>query len=171
MQDVRRESLNGSVLRLSSAEISNSSITEFQGEQPVLSIPRDQIHSISLRYGIKAERPILNVLIGGALIAVGVYIIWPFVWQMVGPLFFAPGSKPAPRFPAIRFAVLCLMLIPVGFFILQGLQRRYFLLITTQTGGKRKIVFDQALPYNEIRSFIENVRAEFGYDIVLRTRE
>ncbi len=161
--------MNGSVLRLSSAEISNSSITEFQGEQPVLSIPRDQIHSISLRYGIKAERPILNVLIGGALIAVGVYIIWPFVWEMVGPLFFAPGSKSAPGYRAIRFAVLCLLVIPVGFFILQGLQKRYFLLITTRSGARRKIVFDEDLPYNEIRSFIENVRAELGYDILVCT--
>jgi hypothetical protein len=113
----------------------------------------------------------MNILIGALYIAVGVFIFWPFFWDMCGHLFNNPGSKPAPKVWDFEFAVYCLLVIPVGFFILQGLQRRYFLLITARSRKKRKIVFDESLAYNEIQSFIESARAEFEYDIVICTKE
>ncbi len=164
--------MNNSSIRLSSVEFSGASVSEIDGNQMMLSLPREQIASMTLERGIKSERPLVDILIGSAFILTGFYVYWPLLLSLWGKIFLSPGSELAPRIASSKLIVFGLILVPVGvYLIFTALKKRYFLLIITTHGMKRKIVFDADISYTEIRSFIEQVRTRYGYQIAATMRE
>lgn len=163
--------MNSTPLKLSSVEITDSFISEKEGNQTILSLSRNQIKSISLGRGLNAERPIIEIVIGIAFLVVSVYISWPFFWAIWESIFLHPGYKDAPLPSVAKFSILGLLFVPIGLsFITKALRRRYFLLIETNK-DKRKILFYDNLTYYEIRSFLENASKTYGYIIKMQDPE
>jgi len=159
-------------IKLSSVEITEFSISEFEGKQLMLSLPRDHISSISLQRGISAERPIVEVAIGILFILAGFYIFWSFFWSIWKSILLEPGSTPSPNTAAAKFSILGLLFVPVGVLMLKkALKRRFFLSVETKNKGCRKVIFDDDLAYYEIRSFLENAIKTYGYPIKLKNPE
>lgn len=164
--------MNNFSLRLSPVEISADTVSEIDGKQLMVSLPRDQIASLTLQKGIKSERPIVSIAIGVLLILMGFYIFLPMFLDLWGPILLEPGSNLSPRHAPTSFVVMGLVPIPIGLYlIITALQKRYFLLVVTANGMKRKIVFDDDISYSEIRSFVEQVHTKYGCHIAASMRE
>ena len=155
--------MNNLVLRLSSVEISDSQIAEIDGNRLMEALPREQIVSMSLQRGIKSERPIIEIVIGTIFILIGGYIFLPMLSDLLNAISFGPVES---RYGARKFVAMGLVFIPLGIYLIfDALRKRYFLLIATRTGKKRKIVFNTDISYSELRSFIDQARTKYGYHI------
>jgi hypothetical protein len=164
--------MNNLSVRLSSVEITAASVTEIDGKQVIVSLPRDQIVSLTMQKGIKSERPIVDIVIGAVLILMGVYIFLPMLSGLCSPSFLEPQNNLNSRYTPMHFVVMGLVPIPIGIYLIfNALQKRYFLQIYTTKGMKRKIVFNDDISYSEIRSFIEQAQSKYGYHIVTTMQE
>lgn len=138
-------------------------VAEIDGNQVMVSLPRDQIASMTLHHGIKSERPIIDITIGVIFIFIGIYIFFPMLSSLVSAIFLGPI---VPRYNASKFVSMGLVFVPIGiYFIADVIRKRYFLLITTKRGDKRKIVFNSDISYTELRSFIDQAKMKYGYEI------
>ena len=127
---------------------------------------------MTMQKGIKSERPIADIVIGAVLILIGVYIFLPMLPGLWSPTFLEPQNNLHSRYAPIHFVVMGLVPIPIGIYlVINALQKRYFLLIDTTKGIKRKIVFNGDISSSEIRSFIEQAQAKYGYHIATTTQE
>jgi hypothetical protein len=121
-------------------------IQELDGNQVVVSVPRKEITSISLRYGESVERPILQLLGGIILCVIGLVIgVRPIIW-----VFFErePVGEPVALKPFAFAAPLILIGAAV---IIPIFRRSHYLLVTTKN-DRRKLTIRNVTPVEVINS-------------------
>ena len=106
-------------------EVSERGISEFSGNRRIIFIARDDIQSIEVRFGSNAERPILQVIGGGLLTALGA----------AGALMIVNGGGRGLRWGLGFFIFGCL-----GVWMLyEAIHKSHYLLVTTRN-DRRKLV-------------------------------
>jgi hypothetical protein len=127
----------------------------------VLSIPRDDIEKIVLKYGLASERPIIDVLIGSGFLLAGLYIGMPLLFSYFSDL----SQGTSVRAPSAKFVGFGLMFIPfaIMFFYL-ALRKRYYFYVQLRK-DKRKIIFDREVYPERIRSFIQEANSKLGWQV------
>ena len=130
-----------------SVAISEKGLAELNGNRCVIFIPKEQVQSIEIRYGSQAERPLVQGIIGLALIGLGT----------VGLSIMATGSLDMSRWG-------------LGFFVFGGLgawllwevlKRGHYLWVIC-SNDNRKLVFKGTIQKTELSGFVRSA-AQFGY--------
>lgn len=146
-------------MKCSTVEITRQEVSEFDRSRKIISINRDDIDQIDLRYGVIGERILINIFVGIVLIVIGTIIgIFPLV-----PMF-AYEYNPE-NFHGMKTFALAAPLIFVGVYHVGKLfSRRYYLLIRV---GKRyrKIIFKDKIDDTAIHEYLNRANRLFGYDI------
>lgn len=146
-------------MKCSTVEITRQEVAEFDRDRKIVSIKRDDIDQIALKYGVVGERILINILVGLLLIAIGIILgIFPLV-----PMF---AYKYDPEnYHGVKLFALAAPLIFVGIYHVGKLfSRRYYLLISV--GKKyRKIIFKDKIAVAEIQDYLNRANRIFGYDI------
>lgn len=135
-------------------ELSSEGAAERVDGRPAVFVPRNAIVRVELRRGVTGERPVLQLLFGGTLVAAGLYL---FSW--VGGLADWGGHVPA------RPVACGLPMVALGAWVLwHGLRRAYYLHVQTQ-GDARKLVLGSRVSLVEVSALLEAARARFGYAV------
>jgi hypothetical protein len=141
------------IITCGNIRFSRENIGELYGARVIVSIPRTDITSISLRYGESVERPILEIIVGIFLMLAGFFV---GIWPLVGYLSSFDTQKGGYLMP-IAFAV---PLVLLGIWIIVPVfSRRYYLLIATKS-GKRKLAITGCSP-----SEVSKAGKALGYSI------
>jgi len=131
-------------------------VVEMKDEAEVLNISRDDLERISLKRGLSAERPVLQLLFGLAMTVPGLLMLPAYYrWAFAGAEI------------TIGPAVIFVFLIPVGiWFATNALRRRYFLYLELSSGS-RKTEFPRGTAVDAIKEYLALVESDFGYEIHL----
>jgi hypothetical protein len=145
---------------LSTIEFRSDSISELDGKRRTVTISRNDMNVISLRHGFSVERPIAHAIIGIGLVALG------FVLG-VRPLYLVVANRDFGPEPCTLdiFAYAVPLILLGGYFIYSMMIKRYFLLVLTKSGTKRKLVFRGKLSFGEVCAFVMNCNSAFGYQV------
>ena len=144
---------------LSTIEFSADSVSELDGHSKAVTISRDEIKGISLRYGYSAERPTVQAIVGTVLVLLGLVLgVYPVCGMLLTGEF---PSTPAALKP-IAFAVPLVLIGGYMFYTL--LAKRFYLFVHTQS-DKRKLVFRDKLSYGEVHAFLLNCNSTLGYGV------
>lgn len=137
----------------SGVRFTKKSVAQLDGTRVSVSIARDSIRQMSLRYGFQSERPLLQVLFGSILCLVG---LWPVIhitnWLIFGGVFLALET------------LLIFFLIFGIWGIYTGVRRGYYLLVEMDR-DTRKLAFSSPVAREDIEAFLAEARTAFGYDI------
>jgi hypothetical protein len=114
-------------------------------------LPRDGITSVALVYGQSEERPLLQLVAGLVLVAVGlVFVVRILSWVLVG------GN-------IVDLEAFGVTLVPLGaWFVYRVFRKRHYLRVET---GKevRKLAFNGKAQPEMIGELLERARRELGY--------
>lgn len=149
-------------LECSSVCVTATEITEKDNEKVLISIPKEQIERITLKHGLKANRPFIEMCIGIGLIALGYFTgILPIKSFLIKII-----NEPEVNIrPTLYTIFMALIWTPLGVYLtIDALKRRYYLLIET-VSGKKKAVFKDDLTKSEVITFINNIRDKYRYNI------
>ena len=157
-------------IRCSSVEISTKGLSEFDQQTRIISIPREQIIKITLHYGARAERPIVQVVFGLTLFILGLTIgILPLVHVLSGDNLAREIQDTRPY--NFRILAYALALIPTGlWFLLRAMSHGYYLLVKTGK-GRKKLFFQKSTKSSEVFEFINKGRTDFGYEIIQEVKQ
>jgi hypothetical protein len=152
------------IIKYATVQFTPDKLVEFGSKvqsREVLSIPRDDIEKIVLKYGLASERPIIDVLIGSGFLLVGLFISIPLLFSYFSELSQGTSVRPA----GAKFVGFGLMFIPfaIMFFYL-ALRKRYYFYVQLRK-DKRKIVFHGEVYPVHIRSFIREANSKLGWQI------
>lgn len=114
-------------------------------------VPRGEIVGVSLQYGPVVPRPLVQALLAGVLIVIGLSPL-PFVLHWV-----SHGGTLVLETPWL----FCLAVIGV-WMLLQALRRGIYVAVETDKGN-RKLAFSHRVDPPTAKAFIEQVRLRFGY--------
>ena len=147
------------LIKCSTVGISEDSVSEYDRNVKILSVPIKNIHLISLEQGSPVERPIVQIFIGIMLLAMGIGLgVWPLLD------IFSKNDLPSNSYSLWPFA-FAVPLALIGFwFLMRFFQKRYFLLIETEK-ELRKLVFDTNVSDHEVRLFVDKANSLFGLNI------
>lgn len=77
--------------------LTNDALCETDRAQVLVSVPRERIRSVTLRNGIKVAHPILQILMGLVLVAIGgLPVVHVFRWATTGGTFVILEAAAAP---------------------------------------------------------------------------
>ena len=135
--------------------ITDDGIYELDAGRKVLHLPRESIESIRLRHGATSERPLLQLIFGLAILAIGLYPLeGMFNW-------FVRGGRMSWWF------ALILVNIPLGAWMIWAAVARGYFLSVQSARGARKVVFGRGASKEELDQFIEEANAALGYNIMV----
>jgi hypothetical protein len=156
-------------MTLSSIQFSSDSVSELDRKKKSISIARQDIKDISLKYGFIAERPMTQAVVSIGLIMLGLYLgFYPLYWMFVNnDLPSIHDDPPAPT--RLKIFAYALPLIFIGAYLLQRLFIKRFYLLVHTNNDKRKLVFNDKHDLEEIQTFIMNCNSSLGY--VVRTED
>ncbi len=150
-------------IRCSKVEISNSGISEHDGDRIVVTIPRERIRQIRLCYDTESRNPFCQYFLGFTLLSLGLIgLVVTFFAGMRGdsPTQAEPGIFILPIVPVALW-----LMVGTGFWLLMGIFRaRYHLWIDTEE-GIRRIFFGKKVDIAEIRQLMRRAHLNFGYEI------
>jgi hypothetical protein len=154
-------------IRLSSVEITPDRVSECDGKQTTKTIQKNEIISISLNYGTQSERTVLEVLFSIFMILMGLYLGLIPTGKFIYDIYSHTGVEG--RYSSYKGLILILFpllfILPFGIYsLLRTVQKRYYLSIKTKN-DKRKIVFNDAIPAQEVTFFIHTAKEKYGYVI------
>jgi hypothetical protein len=155
-------------MTLSSIQFSSDSVSELDQKKKSISIAKQDIKSISLKYGFIAERPIAQAIVSIGLIMLGLYLgFYPLYWTFVNnDLPSIHDDPPAPT--RLKIFAYALPLIFIGAYLLQRLFiKRFYLLVHTEN-DMRKLVFNDKHNSEEIQAFIMNCNSSLGYGVKIK---
>ena len=117
-----------------------------------LSVKRDKIREMLLLHGFQADRPLIQILLGGSLSIIGFLSLGSIiVWLLEG------GRM-------LKWIVLMSGFLPLGVWIAyEGLKTGHFLMI--YESRKRKIPFNRQATPEGLNEILNTVEAQFGYVI------
>jgi hypothetical protein len=153
-------------IKLSSVEITADRLAELDGNQAIVSIQKNEIMSISLKYGICSERTILQIIFSVFLIFIGLnFGLIPTCKFFYDVYYHTEVDFGYPYGKGLFLIIFLIFFIPFGIYsILISVQKRCYLLVKTKK-DKRKIVFKDKIPFHEISFFLNNAKEKYGYAI------
>ncbi len=139
--------------------MSSDSIAELDGKRTSVSIARQDVREISLKFGFTAERPISQLVVGGILILLGLYLgVYPLNDMIVR------GDYPWGWGSLKMFAYAVPLILLGGHYLNKLFAKRFYLLVRTDN-DKRKLVFNDKLTEGEVVAFIMNCNSSLGYGV------
>jgi len=137
---------------------SDKEIAELDRDRPVLRIPRDQIREIRLERGFQAARPLVQVVLGGSILAA---CLWFGGTMLVDWLRYGGVLQ------GDIFVALAVMVPLGGWLALHGLRRGLYLAVQTDSRVE-KLQLHRSLSREEVETFLSEVRRTLGYPIADR---
>ena len=152
-------------MKLGTVDITREEIAELEGKCKIVSIKRNEIHDVQLKFGISGERIIATISCGLFLVAVGIILgVMPVSHIFINNDF---------NFSLYGWKtfVCAVPSIIIGLYLIKTpLERRYYLLVTLQN-ETRKVIFKNKIDYIELESYIKKINNLFGYNIRITLRE
>lgn len=140
-------------VRYLTVELGPDGIAEWADGNRAVFVPRDTIVGIELRRGIGGERPIVQIVLGSALVAAGIVLLGALtaIYDM-------------PRGTA-RLAAAGAPLAIWGVYVLwTALRPALFLLVRTKN-DRRKVLFQGRADLASVRAVLDDAKARFDYDV------
>jgi hypothetical protein len=143
--------------------ISPSGISQFNGTDAVVSVPRERIVRIVLGHDSHARHPFLQFMMGFIMIATGIIL-------GIGAFLLDLGGVYLVKLQSLTFGVpvaplvIALLIWAGGWLLAVILRGRYHLLVHTPN-GMRKIYFAENADIHDIRHFLGRAQTELGYEI------
>lgn len=146
------------IIRCSTIQVSKEDVCQFDGNKPILKVPRKQIREIALAYGMPAKHPVVRVSISLVLISLGASP--GFI-----PLMSIVLGEYITFYSLLDILAFAVPLMLIGLWPLPAIfQKRYYLLIRTVT-GRKKLVFKERPSKSSLCQFLMKAEQEFGYKI------
>jgi hypothetical protein len=142
-------------LEYASVKAWEAGIAEMDHKRPIVFAPRAEIHSLELAYASGAERPLVTILLGVAVLAVSVS---PLLF-LLGVLYFG-GHMHLKLLSILAFA-------PLGLWLLRFAMKKRYILIVHTSKGKRKAVFQGPVDLNHARGFMSEISSRYGYTVIV----
>ena len=157
-------------MKLSTVEITEKNISEMDNKRLILSISREKITQISLRFGIPAEKPLRECLFYLLLLFVGLVVgVLPMLAYFINPNspgYWLPYYVGKTAHPIFIFTITAAF-FPFGIYLLfQSFKKKYYLEIFTGN-DKRKIVFRDSITHENVLEFIDKIQRTYGYKILI----
>jgi hypothetical protein len=128
--------------------ISEKGLSEFSHGKRLIFIPKEQVQSIEIKFGTRAERPLMQMILGVLLAGLGI----------VGFSFVLTGGL-----RGLRWGLGFIVFGGLGVFCLyEALKKGYYLQIIS-TNDTRKLVFSGAVQKAELSQFLTKA-VQFGYN-------
>lgn len=122
-------------------EISERGISEFSGNRRIIFIARDEIQSIEVRFGSKAERPLIQIIGGILLTALGA----------AGAVMIVNGGG-----RGLRWGLGFVVFGALGLWMLyEAMLKSHHLLVATRN-DRRKLVFHGCWSQSDFDQFTQN---------------
>ncbi|MFL6259175.1 MAG: hypothetical protein ACJ76Y_05630 [Thermoanaerobaculia bacterium] len=133
----------------------DAGIGEMDRTRAVVFVPRAEVRGLELAYAAGAERPLVTILLGIAVLAVSVipilYLLAVLVWG---------GTLNIKIF-------LILGLTPLGLWLLRFALKKRLVLVVHTAKGRRKMVFQGSTDLDAIRDFVHQAGNRYGYSVEL----
>ena len=153
---------------LSTVKISQKGITEVEGKRDSIFVPRERINSVNLLYGCGVQRPLIQTVLGIALVLIPLYFFLPPFWELVNSQI---NSNNQGGGRALQFFALPLLFVPFGiWFLMEVFKKSFYFLIKTKTENK-KIVLRRKVSQAELYQFIEQAKNDFCYSITVELKD
>ena len=143
------------VSSFASIQFSDDAVAEMDQHRRVTVVSRNQISHLQLARVSAAERPIVALLLGIAIIVGSLYPVYRLLGAFSGP---GRVTIHVDLLVATSFSLLGVWLIVFAL-------RKRFVLIATTAAGTRKLVFASTATEAEIRQFITEVSSKHGYTV------
>lgn len=129
-------------------------LTEVEDGRVMALVMRHEIRSITLRHDFRSNHPVLQVIFGFVLIAVGLVPVRHLAsWFRGGGIFFAV------EIGLVVFAV-------IGAWLVFEAPRRGYQLDVGASSGRKKPTFHRKTGPAELRAFVAEAAARFEYEVV-----
>lgn len=129
---------------------SDRGVIETEAGRQMQFVPRNDIKGIVVRYGCAAHRPLVELVIGIALSALGLY-------DLCGV---ATSAKIS------RYDLGAIVLGGIGAYMVYTVARKYHYLQVKTASTHFNIRFARSAPRAEIESFCKEIEKRWGYHIV-----
>jgi hypothetical protein len=136
-------------LRYDSILVTPRGIAETSGKKIMIFIPAADIRRITLRHGRSDHRPFFSISIGALFAVVGVFGLVKFFVATRGYRY---------ELAMIAFGIIGVSLI------YDALKQSYFFDVQC-TKDSRRLVLSKHAQKNEIETFCQDIRKNYGYDI------
>ena len=145
------------VLEKGGIRFSAQGLAELDRSRPVVRVPRETIEQIALRWGSRAARPMVQLVLGTSFLLAGAYLLVRILvgWLQIGG-----------RLSGGLIIGLVVVAVMGGGLLLDVVRRGYYLEVRTRQ-GLEKLRFDRSLSRDEIASFLTDVQRQLGYLIGL----
>ncbi len=146
------------MIEFQNVRIGENGITELDGSKISLQIPRDEIERIEVRRGSESKHPILQSLLGVALIGWGLTPV-PHILDWI-----EHGGEIS------HYTVLIVAFVIVGGWLVYDALRRKLLLYVITTRGHKKIGVRGSPLLSELDQLLADANREYGYSTVPTTQ-
>ena len=116
--------------------LSEKGVSEFSHGQRMIFVPKEQIQRIEIKFGSRAERPLVQIILGLLLVGLG--------------------------FVELRWGIGFILFGGLGVFCLYEVIRKGYYLHVISSNDARKVVIKGAIQKTELAKFIK-AAVQFGY--------
>jgi len=141
-------------VHLLDVELGADGATEWAEMRRTVFVPRDAIVSVQLRRGIAGERPLVQVIVGGLSIALGLYIL-----SFVSGLLEGSWTRLGARLGAGSIVFVMLG----GWVLWTGIRPAYYLRVVTRDDDARKLVLKGKVDLAAVSTALHVAQSRFGY--------
>jgi hypothetical protein len=134
-------------ISFSDVEVSERGVSQLSHGKRTIFIPKEQIKSIEIRFGSRAERPLIQTILGALLVGLGV----------AGVVILISAG-----YAGLRWGVGFLIFGGLGGFCLYEVLRKGYYLKVMFSNDARKLLFNGAVSRPELSSFIKEA-THLGY--------
>jgi hypothetical protein len=141
------------VIELAGVKFTPDDVTELDGGQVMVRVSRRDVRGMVLRHGFHSAHPLLQVLFGAVLAAIGLLPTWHFTnWLLHGGTF-------------VSVEALLMGFVFLGpWLMFNALQRGPYLEVRTES-GTRKLAFDGKLDPGQLDTCLAAAEQLLGYSI------
>lgn len=136
---------------LGAVRIAASEVAEMDGPRRLVRVPKEEVVSLELAEEVAAERPTVTMVMGFALVALGL-----FPWVFLFYVFTRGGHMEISLFWFTTFGLLGVWLIRLAS------KTRLVLLVRTER-DRRKLVFAAPTSRGDAERFASEAARQFGY--------
>ena len=135
-----------------SVEISPNGIFELDNSQRIVSAPRESIVMVELCKAVDSQRPLIQLIVGIGFFLIGVNACRGVLhWFIYGGTLY------------IDVALVLIIGIPIGAWLIYGAIRKKVLLLITMKKGKKRVVFKGKYDIETARNFVSTLCKKYGY--------
>jgi hypothetical protein len=143
-------------VRFLGVELGPDGASEWVDRRRVVHVPRQGILGVELRRGIAGERPLLQLLVGGAVTVLGLVIL--------GSLVGVAGAGHVARMGIRLMTGGLLMSLLGGYVLWTGLRPAYYLRVRTADDA-RKLVLARKVDLAQLSAALRAAEERFGYAV------